>query len=253
MSQYREGFYDLLPSWLSTGDGELVAYSLNVLLDWARERVRLGLLARFPDYAPADALGAIGRDRKIIRGIDEPAASYAVRLKRWLDDHLVRGNPWALLEQLRAYCNAPVMVRIVDRRGNWHSIAADGTRSRSMRTANWLWDTAPASPRWARFWVIIYPTAAGEPWAASEAGAWPSGGTIGTTATPEQVASVRQIVREWKPAGTRCEWIIVAFDPVSFDPAAPEPDGTWEWFGRDNAGSYEQARLDTARYWKGTA
>ncbi len=250
MTAYREGFYSLLPSWLSTDDGERVAYSLNVLFDWARERVRLGLLARFPDFAPADALGAIGRDRRIVRGIDEPAASYAVRLKRWLDDHLVRGNPWALLEQLRAYCNAPMMVRIVDRRGNWHSIAADGTRSRVLRAGNWDWDGAPASPRWARFWVIIYPVD-GAPW--PDIAAWGGWSETGT-ATTEQVASIRQIVREWKPAGTRCEWIIVSYDEA-FEPTSviTEPQGRWAGFHDVSSASADPARLDTARYWKGVA
>ena len=64
---------------------------------------------------------------------------------------------------------------------------------------------------------------------------------------------MRNIIREWQSDGTRCEWIIVAFDDASFDPTAPEPDGTWEYFGTDNAGAYEIARLTSARYWKGVS
>lgn len=253
MSNYRTAFRKLVPTWLSTGEGELVLFSLGTLLDWTRDRVRLGLYARFPDYAPDDALAALGRDRMIMRGIGETAAEYAPRLKRWLDDHLIRGNPWALLEQIRAYCNADVVVRTVDRRGNWYTIAADGTRSVTRKAANWDWDGTAASS-WSRFWVIIYPTAADEPWPDIPAwGGWSETGT----ATTEQVAAIRTICAQWKPAGTICEWIIVAYDSASFSPAFPPlfagmPDGTWGSFGYDiGTGDYEPIRLDTARYWRG--
>jgi hypothetical protein len=95
------------------------------------------------------------------------------------------------------------------------------------------------------------------PWAAVEgtiAGAHPGqigrpGETLGTTATPEQVAAVRAIIRDWQPDGMRAEWVIVAFDDESFDPAAPEPDGTWGTWGKYVGSAYVPARLSTARYW----
>ena len=98
--------------------------------------------------------------------------------------------------------------------------------------------------------MIIYPLS-GKPWSASVAGAWPSGGTIGTSATPDQVASVRGIIHDWQPDGTTCREIVIAFDPNSFDPTAPDPDGHWTHFGKDVAGHYQIARLTTARYWIG--
>lgn len=255
--RFRRAFYKLLPSWLTTGEGELVDYSLGVIKDAFLERLKLGRDARFPAYAPPDALTYLGRDRKIVRGINEPAASYAVRLQRWLDDHRVRGNPFALMMQLRAYMQADCKIRTVDRAGNWYTIEENGTRSVNLALGNWNWDGAAAT-LWSRFWVIIYPIGGTDPWAPSvgDAGgaSWPVGGTIGTTATPDQVASVRSIIRDWKPAGTTCEWIITAFDAASFNPLGlPEPDGTWDWFGYSNAGAYEIARLTTARYWRGVS
>lgn len=252
--RFRRAFYKLLPSWLSTDEGELVHYSLGVVMDAFLERLRLGRDARFPDTAPPDALPYLARDRKIVRGIDEAQPSYATRLKRWLTDHRTRGNPYALMDQLAAYCNAAVVIRTVDRAGNFFTRAADGSRSADLATGLWNWDGAAAT-LWSRFWVIIYPTAAGLPWGPSvgDAGgaSWPVGGTIGTTATPEQVATVRAIIRDWKPAGTTCEWIIIAFDAASFDPTAPEPDGGWKYFGKPSAGDHVPARLATARYWRG--
>lgn len=261
---FRTAFYALLPSWLTSDDGERVVGSLAAVKDLFVERMRQGLLARYPSYTPPTGLPYLGRDRGIVRGIGEPEASYRVRLLRYLDDHKIRGNPFALLEQLRAYCGGDgIRVRTVDRRGNWFTIDRDGTRDFTLGTGNWDWDPLPASPQWARFWVIIYPTADGLPWGPAAGtfgpagGAWGSaigtpGYTIGTTATTAEVASVRTIIRQWQPDGTRCEWIIIAFDDASFDPTAPEPDGTWKNWGKDDgAGGYVPARLKTARYWKG--
>jgi hypothetical protein len=257
---FRDLYRKLVPSWLQDPDeGAPLLYSLGAMADVFVERARLGLLARYPQHAPSDALSLIGRDRRIARGIAETDAAYAARLLTWLDDHRVRGNPFALLRQLRAYCQADVRVRTVDARGNWYTIDRDGTRSFLIDGAAWNWDDADAS-RWSRFWVIIYPTAGGEPW--SEGPAWGDPGLVwgdptrtwGTTATPQQVADVRRIVRDWKPAGTRCEHIIIAFDDASFAPDGSSgdlPDGTWGQCS--TTGSVRaKARLATARYWPGT-
>jgi len=255
-----ETIYKILPSWLMTGDGGKVAASLALMVDDFAARAKLALLARFPGYAPDDAaLAAMGRDRRIIRGINEPSAAYAARLSRAFDDHKTRGNPFAMLRQLRAYLQAPCVVRTVDRRGNWYTIDADGVETAVINAANWNWDGGALS-QWARFWVVIYPVNGTNPWAVTagaigDAGLW--GGalgadptlTIGTTATTDQVASVRSIIREWKPAGTTCEWIIVAFDDATFTPAgATDPAGAWAgWSNHTGA----PVRLASARYWRG--
>lgn len=252
---FTEAIKSWLPSWLggsgaSGTDDERVAGSLGLMLDDYIARARLGLLARFPGVAvyldDEAALAAIGRDRRIIRGIDEPAAAYAVRLTRALDDHRTRGNPFALLRQLRAYLQADCVVRTVDQRGNWFTIEADGTETTSIDTGNWDWDGAAAS-QWSRFWVVIYPVGGVEPWAAASWGDHLDG--MGTTATPAQVASVRQIIRDWKPANAICEWIIVAFDAATFTPAgSTDPAGEWGTWGN---GTGAPVRLASARYWRG--
>lgn len=250
-----------LPRWLQGP----VPESIATTLDGFRSRALRALCLRFPDFAASSlwvdgdaALAAIGRDRRIIRGINEPAAAYAARLIRWLDDHATRGNPFALLRQIRAYLQAPCVVRTVDRRGNWFSIDADGVESTNMNTGNWDWDGGPLS-LWARFWLIIYPVNGVTPWAPSPqwgtATLYGDGDftnttyTIGTTATRDQVASVRAIVRDWKPANAACVQIIVAFDPATFTPAGEtDPLGEWGTAGNHNG---SPVRLDTARYWRG--
>lgn len=263
--RYRTAFRKLLPRHFTRGEGELVLSSLAELKEGWAERAYQGLNARFPSTLLPSALSSIGRDRKIVRGINEPDEAYAERQRRWLDDHRVRGNMFALMDQLRAYCQADVRIRTVDASGNWCTRERDGARSWLIKQLNWDWDGKPRNPYFSRFWVIIYPTSAGEPWAPNEVWGDPAlwdagifgtaGKTIGTTATPEQIASVRSIVREWQPDGTRCEWIIIAFDDASFDPTdtqPPLPDGTWgKWGKYDGSGNYVSARLESARYIRG--
>lgn len=253
-------FQRLMPSWLAAGDGGMVPASLAVMLDDFGARAMSALLARFPSYAPDDAaLAAMGRDRLITRGINEPAAAYAVRLSRAFDDHKTRGTPYTLLRQLRAYLQADCVVRIVDRAGNWYSIDAAGVASSSIATGNWDWDGGAAT-EWSRFWVIIYPVGGTNPWAIAGnwgdadlwgTGVWgTAGATIGTTATVDQVASVRSIIANWKPANAVCEWIIVAYDAATFTPAgATDPAGLWGTWGNHTGAP---VRLASARYWSGT-
>lgn len=252
---FRGVFRKLIPWWLNTGEGELVGFSVATLLDAVSARVRLGTYAKFPTYAPSDALAHLGRDRRITRGLTESDTDYGARLLRYLDDWKVAGNPFALMSQLRAFLGADLKMRTVDNRGNWFTIDAGGARSVYLNQGNWDWDGDTA--KWSRFWVIIYSNgywdtlAWGDP-----ALVWGAPGlTWGTTASPEEVSGVRNIVAEWKPAGTRCPYIIIAFDNASFDPLTGPilPDGLWGKASKNVAGEQVPSRLITARYWRGTS
>ncbi len=261
MTTILERFQNWLPWWLTADAGGNVAASLALLADDFTARAKLALVSRFPSYAPDDAaLAAMGRDRLIVRGINEPSAAYAARLSRAFADHKTRGTPYTLLEQLRAYLQADCVVRTVDQAGNWFSIDADGNRSSSLNTGNWDWDGG-APNAWSRFWVIIYPVNGVTPWAIADnwgdaalwgSGVWgTAGATIGTTATVDQVAAVRSIIRNWKPANAVCEWVIVAFDAATFTPAgATNPAGEWAGWSNNTGGP---VRLATARYWRGVS
>lgn len=249
------------PPWLVDDDEEstLIQYSLDLVLDAALQRTYLGLLAKLPDTAAelgiAGALEGIGRDRRILRGLGpEAAATYATRLKAWLPDAKKRGSPFALLKVLQQFIGGGSSMRTVDARGNWFSRSAAGVETYTLNTGNWNWDSTVSAANWARFWVIIYP---GTRW--SHAPTWGSGElwgdtekTWGTTATPSEVAQVRGIVADWKPAGTRCVNIIIAFDAASFSPTAPEPDGKWGKPHKMVGGVWVPSRLTTADYWDGT-
>ena len=252
------------PPWLvSNGESQLVGYTLDTLKDQLTERTRQSLLARFPQQDPYgtpasdDALAAIGRDRRIVRGINESSASYAARLLLWLDTWNTAGNPITLLKQLAAYCGPLPNFRTVDVRGNWYSLTG-GVPSVSLNQGNWDWDGNPlALTYWSRFWIIIYPNglwSTGSTW--GDGSKWGDGRTWGSTATLDQVQTIRGIVRDWKPAGTTCVNIILAFDNSSFNPATARdgaglPDGTWGNWGKTVNGQNVPARLSTARYWDG--
>ncbi len=260
------------PKWLVEGDdadleSEQVGVSLDVVKDAFVERLRLGHIARFPQNDPDgtaavdDALVAIGRDRRVVRGLSETPAAYAVRLLRWLDERRTAGNPFTLMRQLAAYLGPLPSFRTVDCRGNWFSRSAAGVETSLLNQGNWNWDGLGAT-LWSRFWVIIYPgglwTSTAYEWGAVTVTPWgdAAGHPWGLTITPEEVSTLRFLVRDWKPAGTRCVSIIVAFDAASFNPASPPgpplPDGTWAKWGKIVAGEVVPARLGTARYLDGS-
>lgn len=250
----------LVPSWLSKGDGGKVLSSLGQMLDEFASRTRDALEARMPSRAPDDALALLGQDRVIVRGIDEASSTFATRLLRWLDDHHTRGNAFALIAQLRAYLGTNAKIRTVDNRGNWYTVDQNGVQSYLLAQGNWDWDGDATS--WSRFWVIIY--ASTSPWTLgrppysghyNDGALWGDGRTWGSSATLEQIASLKEIVRRWRPAGTRCVSIILAFDDTSFDPTSVVglPDGTWGTWSKIVNGVRVPARLTTASYFDGDA
>ena len=262
-----------LPPWLTARivEGKVRGFKFlscaSLLADAGLENAHQALQARFPGHGTPTALPYIGRDRGIRRGIDESDESYASRLVLWLDTWRGAGNPFAIMHQVRAYC-APAVpkLRIVNDSGTWYTLNPDDSIEivQTFGAINYDWDGLYPSVRQTRCWLIIYsdagPRAEG-PDLGDGTGLWSDaigteGYTIGTTATYEQVQSVRAIVDDFKSTGDRFENIIVAFDPASFDPtAAPGapgmPDGTWGHYSKNVGGTQVAARLSTAAYWEG--
>ena len=254
------------PPWLTvTGESGQLGFALDIIKNAFVERARLGLLVRFPQQdptgtpAPDDALAAMGRDRRIVRGLSETSKAYAARLLTWLDTWATAGNPFTLMNQLAAYMGPLPMLRTVDVRGNWFTRNANGTQSALLAQANWDWDgAADALRRWSRFWVIIYPNGL---WTTDgtwgDGGEWGDGRSWGSTALVSQVKTIQGIVKAWKPAGTRCVNIILAFDNSSFTPTTARdgtgiPNGTWGTRATTVDGVAVPSRLSTARYWDGS-
>jgi hypothetical protein len=268
--RFRWSFKELLPAWLSEGEGEAAWYSIGWLIDARLHDYYWSLLSRMPSFAPLDAFPFFERDRKIRRSIPfrrDPTSQaarqgYIGRLLGWLDAARVRGGAFALLKQVRAYMGGDgIRVRMVDASGNWHTIDRDGSQSYSLNTGNWQWDQVPNPPHWARFWIIIYPRRGllgYEPWDLPpplDGGLFFDGSWVwGSDAPPEEVEGLIKVIADETPAGRRAEWVIYYYfddagpDPDAFDPANPAPDGTWWSYGTGEP--FDQNRDINAAYIK---
>ena len=247
-ARFRNSFRYLVPAWRATGDGERELYAYGLIKDAFLERVRQGLEARFPTRAAESALELIGRDRGIIRGRSESAAAYAARLVAWRypRGHRVRGNPFALLSQVRAYFGGTACATI-DVRGNLDELCAAGAESFAVGQS-WDWDNAPVAPRWARFWLLVGPVDGSAPQPDfDDPGMWaddaPTVGVVGVT--PDDCRAIRRLFKApaWKPAGVRAEWLVFRFDG-----SLPAPDGPWGTWSADVAGVREPTRDNAYRY-----
>lgn len=217
---------------------------------------RASLEARFPTRAGDSALALIGADRQIPRGRAETSANYAQRLLAWRypRGHRVRGNAFALLEQISAYFGGGFQLSTIDTNPLQYVRAADGTESAAIYGPPWNWDGPVVDNRWGRFWILIDGADLitetpdyGDPAL--------YGGQLGDSAyalghdgvSADDVNAIRRLFRgrTWNPAGTRAEWAI-----VSFGGADPAPDGTWgRWAKDDGTGNYVANRDTSFRYW----
>lgn len=189
---FRDTMRRISPPWLQNGNAERYLYAMAVQVDVLGEALIASLKLRFPGLYSEESLPLIGRERRIARGPNEPAASYATRLLRWLDDHQRRGGPHAMLAQLYAYYapdNFPV--ELVYRNGRRFALATDGTITQD--DIPFPVDTAPE--QWARWWLFCYLTP----------------GAAVPPLTEAELASYRLVPREWN-AG-HCLGTIVLFEP----------------------------------------
>lgn len=138
--RWRQIFYKLVPSWLSSGEGEKVLYSLGRVTDGFLERARQSLTARFPTYLGPTGLRMMGDERGIIQGRSENLAGYARRLREWRGPrgHLTRGSPYAMLRQIWSYFGG-MKCQELDTGGNVYTIARDGTET-ATHGGEWNWD-----------------------------------------------------------------------------------------------------------------
>lgn len=259
----RDRVVQAAPAMLRRTWGARFLHGLAMMFDGASEWGLQGLRARLPTKATPTALAAIGRDRLIAKGYQETDAAYALRLKRWLDDWKIAGNPVAILQQLQAFF-APQKPRIrtVSNKGTWFTIETDGTIVIHRLQGNWNWDGNTAATYWWRFWVIVYPNSVSPPifddednW--GDAGNWGDASESWGLGIPSaHMDSMRALIGTWKPEGTYCVGLIAAFDNASFDPTAASgsagmPDGTWGAYSKIVGGVAVPSRLETARYSEG--
>jgi hypothetical protein len=261
---FRDSIKLISPPWLAGRVTERIGYAVGLVLDATNDQIREGVRARMPGEGTPDALPFIGNDRQIDRGPRESADSYAARLREAFDTWRAAGSARAMLGQLRAYflgTASPPPIRIVSDRSVWHTIDnVTGIVTKYVPGSglrNWRWDafssslaSPPGSPRWWRAWVVIDSSSGPwEPWYLGDPNvSLGDGHTLGSTATVEEVTSIRKIVRKWRPANAHLVNVIVTFDAALFDtgnaPGAPMPDGDYD--------DYAARTLDAA-FWEGAS
>ncbi len=168
------------------------------LKDAFTEAAKEAVKARFPSLAAVDALEAQAADRNNERYPAETEALFRVRLAETFDRYAFLGTPagvTAAAEQV------PGVTGVVYREA-------------------WQWD--PASPLWARFWLVLATT--WEMPATWGGGAtWGDGSLWGLSAPKASLDFLRRQVRRWKAAHARGKLLIKIGDASVWG----EPDLTW--------------------------
>lgn len=128
--RFRDAIRAAVPRWLRNGLAEKIGYAIGVTLDALGDWTAYGVRARFPGQYSPESLAAIGNDRKLPRGVLETDDEYADRLRRWLDIHCTRGNPYTFLEQLQAYWGPSMTADLEYDSGRTYSIDGAGVITR---------------------------------------------------------------------------------------------------------------------------
>jgi hypothetical protein len=198
MIPFRDLIRKVSPWWLRTGLAEKILYVAGVHADLLGDATRAAIRKRYPIVIESeDAFRLIGRDRKILRGIDEPPSSYAPRLRAWRASHQTRGGPYALLEQLAAYfahaANAPHTARLVYASGR---VVEEAGRSDIVFTP------PGGAAQCARWWLMLHytslPATADGLW--SDPGVWDDGGVWDSDLASEDVEHLRAVPKAWNTA-----------------------------------------------------
>ncbi len=163
---FRAAAQAFSPPWLLKYNGSRYMFSNAIQWDTLAEMTRLGTIQRFPTVAQPDALPALGRDRKIWRGLAETDEHYAERLRGFKRTWKFAGNAPTLLRQLWEYMrpNATRIRYVVNgydgaagagtQFADWWTIDDDGLVFERVSPSNWNWDARYGFN--VRFWLIVY-------------------------------------------------------------------------------------------------
>lgn len=258
-----------VPLPANAGIAERFMYSIAVGSDLLAQKATEAIQLRFPGYLNPTSLAQIGSDRVIARGIGETDASYAERLRLWLDTWRLAGTAWGVLQAIDAYL--PVRARtqsILAGAGYsvWDIIAqgqdpATAPTTHHVTPPNWYWDhLGYIQRRWlvidhsdgATAWVQPFGNFGGGSTWGTNAGSW------GLDALASIAPTLRGLVATWKSASTRYPWIMILIDESWGDWSAAYPDPTtlpdpsWETWSKIDASGARPARVPSrfadARY-----
>jgi hypothetical protein len=251
VANFRELILERVPWWLRGFLGSRILYAIGVQADALGDAVGEGVRRRFPGLDSDDSLDAIGRDRRVARGRTEPAANYKPSLLRWLDDHRIRGGPYALLRRLHDfYTGRTWPIHLIYRGGRRFVMQPDGTTVRDI----YAWDPDLTPELWAKWWLFhiiddptiytsdgdwsalgywdegeIWDSVPGATWDGIETWTdfgitWDDGGTWDTSLTIAEVENLRVVPKDRENAHTFGSVVLLNDETELWN----YPPGTWD-------------------------
>lgn len=265
----RNAVKRFVPNWLADvpglNVGFSVLYTVSLILDMMIETILEGVRAPLPGLGDNSALPFIGQSRALPRGLTETDAAYIARLQAWLDTWDNAGSAETLVQLIQIFLGNNLVVRLIDRNGNFVTVNADGTTTFTT-DATWDWDSfAPErSSWWGDTWIVIYVTDGRYPVYASRSDA-AFLATWGTTqnfgyghrVTRGVIDGIYAITGVFKAAHTWIPAIIWTNDTTLFVPGSlgGTPDGHYANWSKVNGSNQQVPARITAhtghyiRYW----
>lgn len=232
---YREFLLELMPPWMRGVVGELYTQALgfneDILAETLNQAGKAHLL--LSNTFHESTLKFVGTERLIPRNAAETDLGYLDRLHDAWEIWPKAGQATGEVEQLLiAGFTAHIFMQ-----------GQPGQKPGDNTGDIWNWDDNLQD--WSRFWVVLtgHPFLTEGDW--GDPGDYGDGGTWGTTATPEEVATVRGIVRRWKDAEAVFPHVIVVLDQAAWDALGTPAVTTGDRY------DIHENRSDAARYWGG--
>ena len=153
----------LSPPWLRRVVGASIMQGMGEQIDTEVDRNVEGVELRFPGGAHGlaihpEALGLVGRERRILRGPGELDETYAARLRKWWDSHRTRGGAYALLGQMFEYFLATnnVPITYVSNTGTSQArVDSSGVITRGTFTSGTWTGDGELPSKWSRFFLFF--------------------------------------------------------------------------------------------------
>lgn len=212
----------LVPTPLQDPYGQAFLRAFGLQKDAFVGQAKQAVSYRFPDFAPPDALAAIGRERLIDQGSDpqlatpETSAAYAGRLRDAWNIWLKGGTAWGMLIALAAqgYTGAHILQQ------NGLDYSLSGGNLVITATPNFR-----AGDPWSRF--LVYFPSAPSSWTSIVNPPTPS-----SAPTIFELRKLRRIIKLWKPAAALCYAIgVVTSGAPAFWGQTGAQWGTGHWGG----------------------
>lgn len=208
MAQYLEPFRTfrdtleaIVPPWLKGPLGLRYLYGHGTTLDAFGDALLSAVQTRFPGYYSDESLPLIGKERRILRGLNESDYNYADRLITWLTDHAHRGSALAMLHQLYLhYKPNNFVMQLIARNGLTYQMDAAGTVTRYI-TPGFNPDATP--DKWGQWWLLFYT----DNWT--------------PPLTDAEIADIRAIPAAWNAAHCLGTILIFPSDAELFDSFPP--------------------------------